>query len=291
MYLLPGSMGEPWNDIEYNSFLLGLYIFGKYLNLVKRFVGSKNMGDILSFYYGKFYRSERYRRWSECRRLRTRRCIYGQKIYTGWRQQELLSRLFSGISEECQNMLIELSRAFGEGKVPFEEYVFSLRDAIGVDMLINAVGIGKGRQDLTGNAVEPMKTNHSFSIRPEIPIGKACSSLTCDDIIRFLTGDFRLSKARSNDLFWEAVWPRLLAKGWHSEQPKDYAGFGSKQPLVFLIPGVKKFSRRLMKGNHYFDSVSDVLNKVASEPALIKIEVPVSEQGCSASPYLHSCFS
>ncbi|KAI4301370.1 hypothetical protein L6164_034657 [Bauhinia variegata] len=115
-----------------------------------------------------------------------------------------------------------------------------------------------------------------------MPIGKACSSLSSADIIKFLTGDFRLSKARSNDLFWEAVWPRLLAKGWHSEQPKNYAGFGSKQSLVFLIPGVKKFSRRkLVKGNHYFDSVSDVLNKVASEPGLINIEVPASESSAN----------
>ena len=108
--LLPGLLvDQSWTDTEYNSFLLGLYIFGKNLNLLKRFVGSKNMGDILSFYYGKFYRSKGYCRWSECRKLRTRRCIYGQKIFTGWRQQELLSRIFSHVSGECQTMLAEVS--------------------------------------------------------------------------------------------------------------------------------------------------------------------------------------
>ena len=145
-------------------------------------------------------------------------------------------------------------------------------------MLIEAVGIGKGKQDLTGKATEPIKTNHVFSLRPEIPIGKACSSLSSADIIKYLRGDFRLSKARSSDLFWEAVWPRLLAKGWHSEQPKDHGVCGSKPSLVFLIPGVKKFSRRrLAKGNQYFDSVSDVLNKVASDPGLLELEIEAAE--------------
>ncbi|XP_027350782.1 uncharacterized protein LOC113861890 isoform X2 [Abrus precatorius] len=278
-YLLPGLLDDQsWTDIEYNSFLLGLFVFGKNLNYLKRFVGSKNMGDILSFYYGKFFRSKEYCRWSECRKMRTKRCIFGQKIFTGWRQHELLSRLFSHVPRECQTKLIEISRNFGEGKIPFEEYVFALKDAVGVDLLIAAVGIGKGKQDLTGIAVEPTKTNHTFSVRPEIPIGKACSSLTSADIIKFLTGDFRLSKARSSDLFWEAVWPRLLAKGWHSEQPMDQIVSGSKQSLVFLVPGVKKFSRRkLVKGNHYFDSISDVLNKVGSDPGLLETENQATE--------------
>ncbi|KAJ1402334.1 hypothetical protein SESBI_28026 [Sesbania bispinosa] len=221
--------------------------------------------------------SEGHCRWSKCRKLRVRRCIWGQKIFTGWRQQELLSRLSSQVSGECQTMLVELSRNFREGKMPFEEYVFSVKDAVGIDLLIAAIGIGKGKQDLTGTAVKPKKTNHTFSLQSEIPIGKACSFLTSADIIKFLTGDFRLSKARSSDLFWEAVWPRLLAKGWHSEQPKDHVVSGSKGSLVFLIPGIKKFSSRLIKGNHYFDSISDILNKVASDPQLLEMKIQATE--------------
>lgn len=68
---------------------------------------------------------------------------------------------------------------------------------------------------------------------------------------------------RSNDLFWEAVWPRLLVKGWTSVQPKDHA-------LTFLIPGIDSFPREdLIKGIHYFVSVTDLLSKVASDPNLI----------------------
>lgn len=182
------------------------------------------------------------------------------------------------MSPEFMLILLQISKKFGEGKMPFEEYVFALKDAVGIDLLIAAVGIGKGKQDLTGTAVEPTKANHIFSVRSEIPIGKACSSLTSADIIKFLTGDFRLSKARSSDLFWEAVWPRLLENGWNSAQPKDQVVSGSKQSLVFLVPGVKKFSRRkLVKGNHYFDSISDVLNKVASDPGLIETESRATE--------------
>ncbi|CAJ1878779.1 unnamed protein product [Sphenostylis stenocarpa] len=108
-YLLPGLLeDQSWTDIEYNSFLLGLYVFGKKLNFLKRFVGSKSMGDILSLYYGKFYKSKDYCRWAECRKLRTKRCIYGRKIFTGWRQQELLSRLFSHLPRECHTALLEV---------------------------------------------------------------------------------------------------------------------------------------------------------------------------------------
>lgn len=105
---VPGSLGGAWSDIEQESFLLGLYIFGKDLVQVKRFVESKGMGDILSFYYGQFYRSERYHRWSECRKMRSRKSINGQRIFTGWRQQELLSRLLPHVSENCANTLLEV---------------------------------------------------------------------------------------------------------------------------------------------------------------------------------------
>lgn len=276
---LPGSCKASWSDSESQSFLLGLYIFGKNLVQVQRFVESKDMGDVLSFYYGKFYRSDAQRRWVECRKTRSRRCILGHRIFTGWRQQELLSRLQSGRSKDVQGSLLEITKAFNEGTATLEELIFTLKSMVGTEALVEAVGIGKGKQDLTGMILDPVRTNPAVSSRPEIPAGKACSSLTSGEIIKFLTGDFRLSKAKSNDLFWEAVWPRLLARGWHSEQPKD--SLGSKNALVFLIPGIKKFSRKkLTKGNQYFDSVSDVLSNVASDPRLLELEV---EEGKESS--------
>lgn len=105
---LPGSKKASWSDSESHSFLLGLYIFGKNLVQVQKFVESKDMGDVLSFYYGKFYRSNAQRRWVECRKTRGRRCILGHRIFTGWRQQELLSRLLSGRSKEVQDPLLEV---------------------------------------------------------------------------------------------------------------------------------------------------------------------------------------
>ncbi|TQD95021.1 hypothetical protein C1H46_019366 [Malus baccata] len=126
----------------------------------------------------------------------------------------------------------EVLRCFAEGKILFEEYIFKLEDIVGVRMLIEAVGI-------TGTTLKPTKNSHAISFRPEVPIGKACSSLTTPEIIKYLRGDFKLSKKRSNDLFWEAVWPRLLARGWHSEQ--------RNLSLVFLVPGIEKFSRRLVR--------------------------------------------
>lgn len=159
---------------------------------------------------------------------------------------------------------VQSSRCFAGGKILFEEYIFKLRDIVGVCMLIEAVGIGKGKQDLTGTTLKPTKNSLAISFRPEVPIGKACSSLTTPEIIKYLTGDLKLSKKRSNDLFWEAVWPRLLARGWHSEQ--------RNLSLVFLVPGIEKFSRRLVRGNQYFDSVHEVLKNVASNPDVLELD-------------------
>ncbi|XP_023528465.1 uncharacterized protein LOC111791384 isoform X2 [Cucurbita pepo subsp. pepo] len=279
-WLIPDSSYDSWSDVEMASLLLGLYIFGKNLIQVKKFLGTKQMGDILSFYYGKFYGSEKYRRWTVCRKARGKKCICGQKLFSGWRQQELSSRLLSSLSEEKQNILVEVCRGFIEGKVRLEEYVFSLKATVGLNAFVEAVGIGKGKQDLTSTAMDPVKSNHAHPARPEIPIGKACSTLTPVEIVKFLTGDFRLSKARSSDLFWEAVWPRLLAKGWHSEQANNYGTVGLKHGLVFLIPGVKKFCRRKqVKGEHYYDAISDVLSKVASDPALLDLDIV--DKNCS----------
>ncbi|URE42037.1 hypothetical protein MUK42_15791 [Musa troglodytarum] len=266
---LPGSPSSSWSEDETQSFLLGLYIFGKNLGQVKRFIECKKMGDILSHYYGNFYKSDAYCRWSECRKIRSRRCILGHRIFTGWRQQEFLSRVLPRIPKDVQHTLMEATNILNEGRVSLEEFVCTLKATVGLLALVDVIGIGKGH-DLTSIISDPVRSNQSLSIRSEIPVGKACSSLTSGDIIKILTGDFRLSKAKSNDLFWEAVWPRLLARGWHSEQPKDVS---SKHVLVFLMPGIKKFSRKkLVKGHHYFDSVSDVLNKVASDPSLMELE-------------------
>ncbi|KAF5739861.1 hypothetical protein HS088_TW12G01072 [Tripterygium wilfordii] len=282
--LLPGSSGDPWKDAEVDSFLLGLYIFGKNFFLVKRFIENKEMGDILSYYYGEFYRSEKYQRWSDCRKTKCKKYIRGRRIFTGWRLKQFLARLHPHVPQEFQSALPEVSMSFADGTTSLEEYVSYLKTIVGIRVLVEAVGIGKGKEDLTGLAIEPAKTNQRHSVRATIPAGKDCCSLTSKEIIKLLTGKFQLSKARRNDIFWEAVWPRLLARGWHSEQPKYQSYLGSKDNLVFLMPGVKKFLRReLVKGDHYFDSVSGVLSKVASEPELLQLESDDNRDGsCSA---------
>lgn len=268
-HLVPDSDVDLWSDCEKNSFLLGLYIFGKDFVQVKKFVENKSMGDILMLYYGEFYGSHEYQRWSECRKAQSKKCVHGEKIFTGRRQQELFSRLLPNVSSECQKALLEVSKKFRAGRLEFEEYVFTLKAMVGINILVDAVGVGKGEQDLTCVALGFSRTNQVNSLRVDVPTVRAYSDLEPSEIIKFLTGDYRLSKTRASDLFWEAVWPRLLARGWQSEQPKREG----KDSLVFLVPGVKKFSRKkLVIGKQYFESVTDILNKVALEPALIELE-------------------
>ncbi|XP_008658768.1 uncharacterized protein [Zea mays] len=278
---LPYSPIALWSDLEAEIFLLGLYIFGKNLNLLSRFLGTKTVGDVLAYYYGKFYRRDAYKRWSDCRKAKTRKCILGERIFQGWRQQELISRLKSKIPKEAHDSLIEVFKSFSDSQTSLKEFVFSLKSTVGAETFVEAVGVGKGKHDLTGFIMDQSKPNQALSVHSDLPTGKDYSSLASEDIIKFLNGDFRRSKTRSNYIFWEAVWPRLLANGWHSEQPKDVST--TKNCLVFLVPGIKKFSRcKLTKGTHYFDSVSDVLKRVAADPVLLELEIDVINNGLTA---------
>eukprot|EP00253_Pinus_taeda_P019906 PITA_19906 len=270
--IVPGSPSASWSKSEEDLFILGLYIFGKNLKAVKRFVETKEMGDILAHYYGKFFNTESYCRWAESRKTRSRKCIQGQRIFSGWRQEELLARLIPDIPEHLKHEIPEVKKAFNDGRVSMEGFVAKLKALAGPNALVQAVGIGKGKEDLTAAVIHPTKTNTASTSRYEIPTGKAWSELSTEEITKFVIGYFRLSKAQADDLFWEAVWPRLLAKGWHSEKPENGA-YELRQRLVFLIPGVQKFSRKdLTKGIHYFDSVSEVLSWAASDPILLELD-------------------
>lgn len=146
-----------------------------------------------------------------------------------------------------------------------------MKAIVGLKTFIEAVAIGQGKKDLTSMASGPL--------RPKVPIDKPYSSLTHTEIVEILTRGDRLSKAKTSNLFWDAVWPRLLDRGWQSEKPKNQAYVsGANNSLVYLTPGVKKFSSsRLVKGTHYYVSVTDILSKVASEPELLKLDTDEDE--------------
>ncbi|KAM0002735.1 putative transcription regulator Homeodomain-LIKE family [Helianthus debilis subsp. tardiflorus] len=250
---------ESWSAIEHDSLILGLYIFGKNLRVVNMFMGNKGMPNVLCYYYGKFYRSNEHQKWSMYRKKRISKSLPGKKIFNRWRLHEffLLSNVHKLLSR------LQVIRKFEEGKLPFEKYVFILRGTMGLDLLVQAVAIGKGKQDLT------IKTRMRLRSKK---VESTCSSLKTEEIVNILKDRIGLSKVRLNEFFWAAVWPRLLARGWHYEQARNYA-FQNSKNLVFLAPGVTKFSRRnLVKGSQYFDSVIEVLNKVASEPHLLEHE-------------------
>ncbi|PNY04378.1 hypothetical protein L195_g000799, partial [Trifolium pratense] len=212
----------------------------------------------------------------ECRKIKGRNCIIGQRLFTGPRQRELLSRLICRVGTESQVALLQVSKSYVEGIISLEEYISSLKSMVGIGVLVEAVGIGNEKRDLTRLGVEHGKNSRASSA----PTRKALSSLRPSDIIQSLTGGYQLSKTKSTELFWEAVWPRLLARGWHCEKPKNRGYVTSEDYLVFLIPGVEKFStRKLVKGDHYFDSVSDVLSKVVAEPNILELEDEEAKDG------------
>lgn len=112
-----------------------------------------------------------------------------------------------------------------------------MKGIVGLRLLVEAVAIGKAKEDLTTVLTSGPKKAKPSSV-PGLG-GAAYTSLTSAEIVNQLKGTSRLSKARCNDIFWEAVWLRLLARGWRSEQPKDHRGYN----IVFIVPGVKRFWR------------------------------------------------
>ncbi|KAK2448728.1 arginine-glutamic acid dipeptide repeat protein [Trifolium repens] len=228
--------------------MLGLYIFGKSFTQVKRFIGSKTIGDIQTFYYTKFYKSEDHKRWKAYREARVEYIVvddeyeisvYRQTLFTTPTHQYLLSRLLSNESVECCKKLLQEFKNFQEEKLSLEDYVIALKNLVGLEALINVVGIGK-EDGLSNHTADSMKS--IYAILEE----KDFSKLTYSEIIHLLIGNSWISESRANDLFQEAIWPRLLAKE------------------------VEEFSSKLMNGIHYFDSVNDLLAEVVSHPELLK---------------------
>ena len=107
-YLIPGSSSKPWSEKEEAIFILGLYIFGKSFAQLKRFIGNKTMGDILSFYYKKFYKSGKHQRWHQCKNSKSINCIFGEKFFQPPSQQKLLSRLRPNVTQECYITILEV---------------------------------------------------------------------------------------------------------------------------------------------------------------------------------------
>lgn len=97
--LVPGEQPAVWSDNEMSAFVLGLHLFGKELCAVKRLMKSKEMKDVVHYYYGQFYRSPGFLRWSSTKNSQSRKCVHGARVVSGWRQQELLYRMNAHLSD------------------------------------------------------------------------------------------------------------------------------------------------------------------------------------------------
>lgn len=113
LHAVPERSSSSWEDLDVDAFVLGLYTFGKNFTQVKKLLESKETGELLSFYYGKFYKSTKHKIWSNSLKKRSRKCIQGKKLYSGWRLHQLLSRLVPSIADESlKTKLVNVSLFF-----------------------------------------------------------------------------------------------------------------------------------------------------------------------------------
>ena len=152
--------------------------------------------------------------------------------------------------------LFQATRMFELKETSFVTYVFYVKNIVGINLLVEAIALGSKNKDLNSMT---KKRSRNKNLNPRF------SSLMTKEVVDLLNYGITLSKERLSDLFKEAIWPRLKAKGWHSEKPN------SSRNLVFLAPGVKKYTRRgQKKGFDYFESFFDVMMKVALTPQLLE---------------------
>jgi hypothetical protein len=72
-----------------------------------------------------------------------------------------------------------------------EDYVLTGTTLVRLETLVEGVGIGKGKQDLTGLSVDFLKSTQVIPVRPKIPKGRVCTMLTHSEVICTLSGDFK----------------------------------------------------------------------------------------------------
>ncbi|MFS8001087.1 hypothetical protein Hanom_Chr13g01186071 [Helianthus anomalus] len=88
------------------------------LHVLNKFMGDKDLPNVIRYYYGKFYRSGEHHNWSiYLSKERIKKSLPGKKILRGWRLQELLPRLLSNVTDECKASLTQVIKMFEEGKL------------------------------------------------------------------------------------------------------------------------------------------------------------------------------
>jgi len=103
---------DTWTKPEVESLLLGLYIFGKSFDKLKRFIGSKTIDDVQFFYYAKFYKSEDHKRWHAYKKAIKDNEGKGKLMSEPTHHQQILRHLLNNESEEWCNKIFEVFTAF-----------------------------------------------------------------------------------------------------------------------------------------------------------------------------------
>lgn len=127
---------------------------------------------------------------------------------------------------------------FFGGGIVIENYVIGLKDLVGLEAFIDAVGIGK-ENDFTNHTENSMKS--IYEILKEKDFSKITTFI---EKLYILMGDFRISKTQASDIFWKLFGLLYLQK----------VGIQRSYMLVriFIAYGIGEFSRKLVKGIHYF---------------------------------------
>ncbi|XP_074359167.1 uncharacterized protein LOC141698383 [Apium graveolens] len=283
-----------WKDIECRSFLLGLYSFGKKFHRVKEFVETKNMTDVLNYYHGKFYGTEEYIRWSQCRKNNSRKTAKEEKIYIGWRQHELLSRISPHVPSDRKKSLEKVSRRFAKGQVSLEDYLFNLKEIAGVSLLVGAVAIGNEKEDLTRPTIYRAKkarkkpTAEAWNSQtedvkdPEVdttiqPISSALSGETQQGTTEVgLT--FSKSEGQADDGTEKAVLSTLCKDKEPSTekpltdliQPYPSPGCGTLEPPTDDVNSSSLGSSFLTETNNQFELLNSSIDATVEEQAVVK---------------------
>jgi len=73
--------------------------------------------------------------------------------------------------------MLQVFRSFSDSQPSLKEFFFTLKSIVGAEVFVEAVGVGKGKHDLTGFVTDQSKPNQALTVHSDLPTGKDCSSL------------------------------------------------------------------------------------------------------------------
>ena len=68
--------------------------------------------------------------------------------------------------------MLQVFKSFSDSQTSLKEFFFTLKSIVGAEVFVEAVGVGKGKHDLTGFVTDQSKPNQALTVHSDLPTGR-----------------------------------------------------------------------------------------------------------------------